>query len=427
MKRETLPSSSLTPWSKLNDVTFNGVKIIYSEDKGFSVVVERSIPLESTVENERGPLMVVPFDLLLSAKAVEGHAKLDRDFGALFEAVGDLGKATLDAKMNRLEAEFDHIRDSTASIPWCQRLWWNEESDQQLALDDWILVDAWYRSRALSFPATGDAMVPCIDMMNHTPGEKTNAYFDRDSDENAIISLPKGKSFQAGDEVTISYGDAKSASETLFSYGFIDPNKEFTPNLILDIEIPEDDPLKKAKEAVATVGAAIRISYDGQATQSQSLYIWLACVNEEDGMEFQVLQTNDGQRELKAFFKGNDITEDTTKLFELMTTDPLCEVFRLRAATLAQARVQEQLQLLDESHGFVEQAAQGEGISDAARSSAFRLRTLETALLQQAERDLESKKTSAYQSEAVQRYLGLLAEEPAMDVVDPQTEPDDFS
>jgi hypothetical protein len=72
-----------------------------------------------------------------------------------------------------------------------------------MTLDDLKYADAAYRSRMVDLPGSGHAMVPGIDMANHT-SEGVNALYDADSDGNAILQLRWGKSLQPDDEVTIS-------------------------------------------------------------------------------------------------------------------------------------------------------------------------------------------------------------------------------
>lgn len=110
----------------------------------------------------------------------------------------------LDAKFASLEREFDHLRDATEGIPWCQQTWW-DESSSALTLDDWRYVDAAYRSRMLDIPGSGLAMVPCIDMANHASGDGVKALYEADSNGDAILQLRWGKTLQPGDEVTISW------------------------------------------------------------------------------------------------------------------------------------------------------------------------------------------------------------------------------
>lgn len=107
------------------------------------------------------------------------------------------------AKESSLEREFEHLRHSTEHIDWCQLCWWDEGTGK-MTLDDLKYADAAYRSRMVDLPGSGHAMVPCVDMANHTSGEEVNALYEADSDGNAVLQLRWGKSLQPGDEVTIS-------------------------------------------------------------------------------------------------------------------------------------------------------------------------------------------------------------------------------
>ena len=113
-------------------------------------------------------------------------------------------KTAVDAKDAALEREFDHLRQCTESVPWCQEYWWDEETGK-LVIDDWRYVDAVYRSRMMDLPEIGHAMVPCIDMVNHASGEGANALYERDDEGGAVLQLLSGKKLHTGEEVTISY------------------------------------------------------------------------------------------------------------------------------------------------------------------------------------------------------------------------------
>lgn len=113
-------------------------------------------------------------------------------------------KEAIDHKLAALESEFARLRDATLSIPWCAREWWDEETGQ-LTLNDWKVVDAMYRSRALDLPGAGHVMVPCVDMANHASGDDTIALYETDEAGNAVLQLRWGKSLRRGQEVTITY------------------------------------------------------------------------------------------------------------------------------------------------------------------------------------------------------------------------------
>lgn len=109
----------------------------------------------------------------------------------------------LNAKMESLMREFDHLREATAGIPWCDRNWWNEETGQ-IEFNDWLTVDAMYRSRTVDLPGTGHAMVPCVDMANHASDNGAGAVYEMDPDGNAVLQLRWGQRLEVGEEVTIT-------------------------------------------------------------------------------------------------------------------------------------------------------------------------------------------------------------------------------
>jgi hypothetical protein len=104
--------------------------------------------------------------------------------------------------------EFETFRTATENISWCKKYWWDED-EGLLNFEDWMLVDAMYRSRALEFPGVGDCMVPCVDMANHASGAATAAIYETDDDGNGILLLRDGKNIPIGGEVTITYVQSK--------------------------------------------------------------------------------------------------------------------------------------------------------------------------------------------------------------------------
>ena len=112
-------------------------------------------------------------------------------------------ESALNAKLASLEQEFDRLREYTADVPWCRKYWWDEKTGR-LSFDDWKLVDAMYRSRALDLPGTGHAMVPCVDMANHASGDRTVAVYETDNNGNAVLQLSREQGLEEGEEVTIT-------------------------------------------------------------------------------------------------------------------------------------------------------------------------------------------------------------------------------
>ncbi|KAK2764440.1 hypothetical protein FQN54_009134 [Arachnomyces sp. PD_36] len=323
-------------------------------------------------------------------------------------------ESALDAKMNSLEKEYGHLWESTQNIPWCQRDWWDEETGC-LSFDDWKYVDAVYRSRALDLPGTGHAMVPCVDMANHASGDPTMALYDTDPQGNAALSLRDGKekSLAVGGEITITYGDEKGAAEMIFSYGFLESDIEDARQLFLDLDIPNDDPLKPAKKMFCDDAPGLRLftKPGSNATGWESDFVWWSCVNEEDGLDFSVVQSNDGKKELLVTWKGEEI-KSSERLKGLLSTDPLWDLFQLRAVVLVQGRIDSQYSEMREVDEYVhhERTRSRNDESDSGHreevlDAVVRLRKLEADLLQRGIADLEQKKSELLNSECVSAFL----------------------
>lgn len=176
----------------------------------------------------------------------------------------------------------------------------------------------------------------------------------------------------------------------LFSYGFIESTVTSAGELFLDLDIPDDDPLKLAKKVIARSAPGFRLFYHGDSTDWESSFIWLLCVNEEDGLEFKILQKNDGERELQASWKEEDIT-DMSNLATLLKLEPSWAVFELRAITQLQSRVEQQLLSLEGSRISVDGQSIVREVDDDVHMYAMQLRGLEEKLLLDAYGDFETK------------------------------------
>ncbi|KAK7533396.1 hypothetical protein BKA81DRAFT_435333 [Phyllosticta paracitricarpa] len=469
----TLPITALKPWADLNGVGFNNVSVgplPGLEHRGSAVVAERDL-----LGDNNDPLMTIPRDLVLSLEGVRLHAKSDKHLRQLLEVLGDFAmtarisilvfllyqssisrpdtkigvknpmteyvkflpqellptfwteeertlligttlKPAVEAKLKSLNKEYEKLHKLTESVAWCNDDWWYDDT-YGLTFDDWLQVDAMYRSRALEFPGIGDSMVPCIDMANHASGDDTAALYEVDPKGNAVLLLREGKTVNKGEEVTITYGDKKGACEMLFSYGFIEDSMISATELFLDLEIPQDDPLKIAKMHINKAAPGVKIfdseepNVSSEGTTWMSEFIWLVIVNEEDGLEFQVLQTNDGGRELQVFWKEEKL-EEPHKVKELLETNPLWPVFQLRAVALIQDRVESQLRVLHSTENDVRGVDKdGELVRQGVWNLAMRFRDLERDLLERSYGDLEEEKEKLLATETVQRYLAEQQEE----------------
>ncbi|KAJ5351323.1 hypothetical protein N7452_000297 [Penicillium brevicompactum] len=452
-------------------------------DKGSGIVATES-KFSSESDTNPEILLQIPSDLIISLETVQNHAKSDPYLRDVLEAIGDFGRTArgailiflliqlshnspdlqshdqivgisnpwseyvkflppsfplptfytseeqellrgtsladaLDAKLASLEKEFDNLREATEGIPWCQQIWWDERTGA-LTIDDWKYVDAAYRSRMLDLPGSGLAMVPCVDMANHVSGGTVKALYDENSKGDAVLQLRWGKTVQPGDEITISYGDEKPASEMLFSYGFLEHDRIETSEISLNLEIPEDDPLGLPKKIFCQNDTGLRILAAHTADETQrvtweSRLAWLACVNEEDGLHFGLAQTTDGGRELEVSWKDEKV-QSPGHLRELLAADPLWEIFQLRAAVLLLERLETQLAHLQETEEILANLRE----ENVAVESLFRpgifetilqFRKLEGELLEQAVEDLIKQRTELLASETIAAYFQSQTEE----------------
>lgn len=173
----------------------------------------------------------------------------------------------------------------------------------------------------------------------------------------------------------------------LFSYGFIEDDLVNARSLFLDLTIPDDDPLKQAKLYVSDVAPGVRISQVDQTSAGwESEFVWVSCVNEEDGFDFKVQRTVDGKRELKAFWKDDEI-QDVKSLKARLESDQLWPVFLLRAVCIVTDRVEAQLENLLSS---VSPDNHSDQVNARPRlvNLALKLKELEQALLENSLRCL---------------------------------------
>ena len=296
-------------------------------------------------------------------------------------------------KLRSLGREFDMLRTSTNSIRWCSKHWWNEETGR-LTIDDWKQVDAMFRSRCFDVRSTKHAMMPCVDMSNHASGDATKAFYATDDDGNATLQLFPGKGLRPGEEVTITYGDEKGASEMIFSYGFIESGMQSAQQLFLDLDIPSDDPLRIAKKRVCDEAPGVRIYQGADGTYGwESNFVWWACVNEEDGLKFRMLQSNNGDEELVVTWKDQDLSP--SNLEETLRKELNWDVFQLRVVVLLQERVGKQGVQMQASEGFFAQHRHSSGVREEVWSNIKQLRELEMQLLTEAYRHLDAEVSTA--------------------------------
>lgn len=185
----------------------------------------------------------------------------------------------------------------------------------------------------------------------------------------------------------------------VFSYGFLDREMVDAKQLFLDVDIPDDDPLKIAKKMFCRHAPGFNLTSDPGATEPpttswESPIVWWACVNEEDGLDFNVLQTTDGAREPRATWKGTDM-EDPDALKEVLAADSQFDIFQLRAVVIILERLETQFFVLRQTERVVSEISEDENMRAIFRPDVFKtivkLRELESQLMERGIEDLESQ------------------------------------
>lgn len=180
------------------------------------------------------------------------------------------------------------------------------------------------------------------------------------------------------------------ATEMVFSYGFLEAEAQSAREVFLNLALPDDDPLRLAKIRYANEAPGVRLFVDDAgAFQWDSSYVWWACVNEEDGLDFEVLQTVDGQRELKATWKGKEF--EAHELKSRLMEDELRDLFVLRATVLIQERAELQGLKIAQTEDQFEQSKGQSGVRETISNTIQRLRSLELDLVTLAYETLEAE------------------------------------
>ncbi|UZP35745.1 hypothetical protein NXS19_003561 [Fusarium pseudograminearum] len=252
-------------------------------------------------------------------------------------------------------------------------------------------------------------MVPGLDMANHS--HHPTAYYDEDDKDDVVLLVRPGTKVSAGEEVNISYGD-KNPAEMLFSYGFID-NESTVEGLNLPVKVLPDDPLGKAKLHIFGSSGSLILSRSDGKVSWQCPFAYLMCLNEEDGLEFKVLQGEDGGRELRLFWQEEDVTAQVGHFEDLIKDHPLCQIFRLRVVSVLHEVVSDHLVELSSeiSHDELEPLCRDGLVRDECIQAAEKLRGVEAGVLESAAVALDKQRAHLFADDHVVAYLGSM--EPA--------------
>ncbi|KAI5820513.1 hypothetical protein BZA77DRAFT_336437 [Pyronema omphalodes] len=298
------------------------------------------------------------------------------------------------SKVRRLEQEFETLENI---FPWA-------------TIQDWIYVDTLFRSRSLELPGYGVCMVPVLDFANHS--QDANAFFDVNEEGEVTLSLRPGVELKKGEEVTINYAgeEGKSAAEMAFSYGFL-PKMDTAGGISLPVKPQMGDPLMRVKLMVWQGARDIRIKEEGDEVSWEAPLVYLVNLNEEDGLQFEVLQTTEGERTIQVLFREKEI-EDLGKLEEVLKETEMWEIHQLRAVVMVKEEIEEQLSRIRDDPEMYHDDEGEEDVEGRPQelSVITRLRELEEALLAKAVAKMEKQQEELMSRPSVMAYLAQFQE-----------------
>lgn len=172
----------------------------------------------------------------------------------------------------------------------------------------------------------------------------------------------------------------------LFSYGFLEGGKEHIDLMFVNVEIPDDDPLKLPKKVFSKETPIVTLRNAPEPTWTGGIVLW-ACVNEEDGLDFEMMRTTDGGQELCMTWKGESV-KDPQEFSDMLRKDPMWDIFHLRAIVLVMERLESQylgLRATEKAVSEIRQEEEEDELQSTFRPGAFhaasKLRKLESDML----------------------------------------------
>lgn len=220
-------------------------------------------------------------------------------------------------------------------------------------------------------------MVPGLDMANHSANP--SAYYEENSLGGVDLLMRPATKLSGGEEISISYGEAKSPAEMLFSYGFIDQSSTIR-EMVLNLPPVEDDPLSMAKAHIFKGPRVVTLTSTEDSVAWSSPFALLMCLNEEDGLEFRVLQDGEGNQQLRMFWMEEDVTDQANDIQSLVQDHPLLPVFHLRVIVTLYETVAAQLAHLA-SHLDLPNDSDASSVRSSCRDASQLLKKIEREVL----------------------------------------------
>ncbi|EEB07595.1 lysine methyltransferase Set8 [Schizosaccharomyces japonicus yFS275] len=200
--------------------------------------------------------------------------------------------------------------------------WWNIEP----TLQGWTHVDALYRSRALEEPDGSEAIVPVVDICNHSHNSNAKWRFGETS-----VELVATQHISSKEEILLCYGNTKGAAEYLFSYGFLCPEEHYEDKYSeIKLLIPRDteDALDVWKRRLFGRPPLLDVVRDASGIYWYAPFLYLASLNAEDFSSFD----QDANGNINWTFDGK--SPAPSELPILIRKSENAELYTLRACVL---------------------------------------------------------------------------------------------
>ncbi len=295
--------------------------------------------------------------------------------------------AAVAAKFNSLHREFQTLKERTQDLSWAQEMFWKDEN---LKVEDWFLIDSWYRSRCMEMPIGGTTMVPFLDLLNHS--SKPNCHYVMNEDEEIELKLNPGSVVETGQELFINYGPEKSAGEMLFNYGFVEKSTLFEflighieQSVMMPAVMPDQD--HKLTCYGRRFGTPkMKISGKKDKLKLESAFVMFLMLEEKDGMEIKTIKDEDGDEDYLAMWQGIDVTDRLDKLELILKRHPRKDLFDIRSMFIYHTLINHQMGLMQAAEDFEAEFEDDKLSEDEVQihKAASELRAIESTILDSA-------------------------------------------
>lgn len=268
----------------------------------------------------------------------------------------------------------------------------------------------------MELPISGTSMVPVIDLANHS--SRSNVQYDVNENGDVCLKLKTGAVIEEGEELFLNYGAEKSASEMLFSYGFVEKTTLFEflighiPN---SVKMPAVIPNQNEKlECWGRRFGTPMMTISGKKGNLElgSPFVYFLILEEEDGMKLKEIEGDAVTHDFRAMWHGHDITDKLDKLEILLKRDKQKEIFDIRTMFIYNTLINHQMELMQEAEDFEAQFDLEKLPVEKQRihKAASELRAIESTIIDSAMDIVQDRVSSEKAQEMVRFAKSVISE-----------------